>query len=72
MFFNYAGCSGECCVCAIGDGCLASSGDDFYRPATKEEIIRRLDEDEYPCYRKQMIETLKQSYGYSYRGKTDR
>lgn len=41
-------CSGECCVCRAGDGgCLAGHGDDDYSPATKEQVIKRLDYCEY-------------------------
>ena len=60
-------CSGECCVCVCGSGaCLAGHGDDYYCPANKEEIIRRLDEGEYKSYSQYMIDYLKNRFGYEY------
>ena len=63
MFTN---CSGECCVCACGDFCLAGHGDDNYCLATKEQIISRLDKGEYKSYTNIMIDTLRNVYGYDY------
>lgn len=63
MFSN---CSGECCVCACGDFCLAGHGDDDYSLASKERIIARLDKGEYLSYTDYMINTLKVVYGYEY------
>ena len=57
----FSDCSGECCICACGDGCLAGHGDDDYTPASKEQVIRRLQKGEYPNYRKTMIKYV---YGY--------
>lgn len=63
----FSDCSGECCVCACGSGaCLAGHGDDDYSPASKDEIIRRLDEGQYKSYRQYMIDYLKNSFGYEY------
>ena len=34
---------GSCWICSCGDGgCLAGIGDDDFMPATKEQIINRL------------------------------
>ena len=44
MFSN---CSGECCVCGCGSGCLAGNGDDDFYPATTEQIIDRLNKNQY-------------------------
>lgn len=62
----FSDCSGECCVCACGDGCLAGHGDDDYSLASKEQIIERLDKGRYPSYTKTMINTLENVYGYKY------
>ena len=43
----FSDCSGECCVCAFGNFCLAGHGDDDYRLASKEKIIDRLNRNEY-------------------------
>ena len=59
-------CSGECCLCARGRGCIAGHGDDYFSPASKEQIIDRLDKGEYPGYTKMMKEHLKTRYGYDY------
>ena len=54
----FTDCSGECCVCACGDGCLAGHGDDDFSPATNEQILERLKNGNYPNYRKMMIDEL--------------
>ncbi len=59
-------CSGECCICACGNLCLAGHGDDDFTIASKEEIIKRLDEGRYPSWREYMIEHLLKRYGYKY------
>ena len=59
-------CSGECWLCARGRGCLAGHGDDYFSPASKEQIIDRLEKGEYPNYTKMMKEHLKTRYGYNY------
>ena len=55
----FSACSGECCVCVCGNGCLAGHGDDDFYPATNEQIIQRLEKGEYPRYRDEMIAELK-------------
>lgn len=62
----FSDCSGECCVCFIRKGCLAGHGDDYFCVASKDEIIRRLDENEYLYYREFMVEFLKNHYNYDY------
>ena len=44
----FTDCSGECCVCACGGGCLAGHGDDDFSPATNEQILERLKNGNYP------------------------
>lgn len=63
----FTDCSGECCICACGDYCLAGHGDDYYSLASKEQIIKRLDNGSYPSYRETMINTLKYVYEYKYK-----
>ena len=59
-------CSGECAICSCGENCLAGNGDDDYSDATKEQVIKRLDNDRYPRYRQLMIDFLRQRYGVIY------
>lgn len=63
----FSACSGECCVCGCGNGCLAGHGDDDFYLASKETIIERLDKGEYKSYTKYMINVLKDIYGYEYK-----
>ncbi len=44
----FTDCSGKCCICACGGGCLAGHGDDDFSPATNEQIIERLDNGRFP------------------------
>lgn len=62
----FVNCSGECCVCGAGSGCLAGNGDDDYFPATKEQVIKRLDKGQYSSYTDTMKNYLKTRYGYDY------
>jgi hypothetical protein len=62
----FSDCSGECCICACGGFCLAGHGDDDFSPATKEQVIKRLNEGSYPRYRQMMINYLKQ-FGIEYK-----
>ena len=64
MFSN---CSGECCICSCGSGCLAGHGDDDFYLASKEMIIENLDQGKYSSYTEYMINTLKNVYGYEYK-----
>lgn len=49
-----------CCTCFCGDGgCLASMREDFYMPATEEQVRKRLDNGSYPEYRDIMKEYVK-------------
>lgn len=55
----FTDCSGECCICACGDFCLAGHGDDDFYPASTEVIVKRLDVGKYASYRNNMINELK-------------
>ena len=49
-----------CCTCFCGNGgCLASMREDFYMPATKEQVRERLENGSYPEYRDVMKTYLK-------------
>lgn len=49
-----------CCICFCGDGgCLASMREDFYMPATEEQVRERLENGSYPEYRDVMKTYLK-------------
>ena len=63
----FSDCSGECCVCSCGGGCLAGHGNDDFSPASAMEIIRRLEHGEYPSYRQYMIDHLRRMHGIEYR-----
>ena len=68
----FSDCSGECCVCAAGakdSSCLAGHGDDYFSPATKEQIIDNLDKGRYQSYTKYMIQYLANKYDYDYEEK---
>lgn len=67
----FSDCSGECCLCGVGRGCVAGHGDDDFYPATKEQIIERLDKGQYPSYRQMMIDHLKCAFNYDYHGYID-
>lgn len=62
----FSDCSGECCICACGGFCLAGHSDDDFSPATKEQVIKRLNEGSYPRHRQTMINYLKQ-FGIEYK-----
>lgn len=67
----FSDCSGECCLCGVGEGCLAGHGDDDFYPADKEQIIERLDKGQFPSYRQMMIDHLKRAFNYDYHGYID-
>lgn len=57
----FSDCSGKCCTCYLGADdfvCLAGHGDNDYRPATAEQIKRRLDAGEYPDHKGDMVAFL--------------
>ena len=60
-------CSGECCVCAYSGCCYAGHGDDDFYLASKEKIIKNLDNGEFSSYTDYMIKTLRDVYGYEYK-----
>lgn len=63
MFTN---CSGPCGCCDCAGFCLAGHGDDDYSPASASTIIERLNKNQYPSDRKQMIEFLSNRYKIDY------
>ncbi len=56
----FSDCSGDCCVCGCGGGCLAGHGDDDYDYATTEQVLERLSSGKYPNYTKTMVDYLKE------------
>ena len=66
-------CLPDCSICANADiSCLAGNGDDNYRPATKEQVIDRLNSSEYNSRSiEMMIKFLKDKYNYDYNGPDD-
>lgn len=65
----FSRCSGECCVCSYGGHCLASSTDDNFNLATKEQIINRIEAGNYASSKEYMVATLKDKFGYDYHPK---
>lgn len=65
MFSDCAGL--QCCICECGDFCLAGNGDDDFSLASKEQIIKRLNEGGYnPAAQQYMIDCLEKMFGYKY------
>lgn len=57
----------DCCICSMGgNGCLAGIGDNDYSPATKEQVIDRLNRNAFEWNRDQMIKYLKEKFDYDY------
>lgn len=63
----FSKCSGECCVCMFDIGCVAGSGDDYFTPASKEQIIERLNKGKYPHYYDYMTSYLKIVFEFEYK-----
>lgn len=59
----------NCGICRCGGCCFAGNGDDDYVPATKEQVIERLDKNQYPSHRNMMIKYLKEKFNYEYKEK---
>lgn len=60
-------CGSKCPICAVADMyCLAGNGDDDYSPATKEQVIKRLDEGSFNSKRDMMTKYLKREFNYDY------
>lgn len=58
----------DCHICALGDmNCLAGTNENNFTPASKEQIITRLKNNEYPDYRQGMIDTLKEVYNVDWK-----
>lgn len=67
----FSDCS-TCTLCAMYKvGCLAGIGDDDFTWASKDELIKRLDEgvieDDIHDSRNKAIEYLKERYNYEYK-----
>ena len=57
-----------CAICYCGDGgCLAAMREDYWMPATKQQLIERLNNNRYKQNRKEMIDFLFEEYGELYR-----
>lgn len=67
----FSNCSGECCVCAFDNVCVAGHGDDDFVPASKEQIIQKLDNGYFPNDREYMIDYLKEKYNVDYKPKEE-
>ena len=62
----FSDCSGECWNCSCAGGCLAGHGDDDFVPASKDQLIYRLDSNQYGLYRPYIIKMLKEKFNYDY------
>lgn len=56
----------ECAICGLGGCCLTTMYEDNFELATKEQIVSRIDNNEYPFYKQLMIDTLKNVFDYIY------
>lgn len=56
----------ECAICGLGECCLTTMYEDNFELATKEQIVSRIDNNEYPFYKQLMIDTLKNVFDYIY------
>ncbi len=63
---QFTNCSGECCVCGNSGACLAGHGDDDFYLATKDELIRRLKNEECLDNRKTITDILWKKYKIEY------
>ena len=61
----------DCAICALAGGCLAGMRDNDFVVASKEQLIERLDNNEYERHRKKMKETLIREYLYDYDNRRD-
>lgn len=52
-------CSGECCICAYGNLCLAGHGDDDFSEASINQVKERLKTGRYRGYKDYMINWLR-------------
>lgn len=56
----------ECEICALAGGCLAGMRDNYFVIASKEQLIERLDNNQYESYHKKIKETLIREYLFDY------
>jgi len=57
-----------CAICYCSDGeCLAAMREDYWMPATEQQLIERLNNNRYKQNRKEMIDFLFEKYGELYR-----
>lgn len=59
-------CAGKCPICGCGGFCLAGNGDDDFYLASKEDLIYRLQWNEYPDCTRLMIRTLEEEYNHTF------
>lgn len=58
----------DCYICGIGPGCLCTIREcpDYYFPASKEQVIDRLERGLYKNHRDNMKKYLKDAFGIIY------
>lgn len=59
-------CTCPCCLCYLNGNCPAGYGDIDFVEASKETLIKRLDNNQYPLDREFMISYLKNQFKYLY------
>lgn len=58
----------DCCICALGDmNYLTSMNENNFELASEEQIITRLENNQYPDYKQCMIDTLKKVYNINWK-----
>lgn len=61
----------ECAICRHIGYCVAAMNDDYYYPATKEQVIERLDKGMFKSYRSLMKSYLCSKFNYQYESNED-
>ena len=64
---KFGACRKNCCICAYDDNCDAHGYEDKFSLASKDEIIKRLDNKKHKDNTLNMIRTLKKKYDYEYK-----
>lgn len=58
-------CGGRCCICNHALTCVVGC-DNTFEPVTKEELIRRVDDNEFPFHDAFIVGYLFGKYNYRY------
>lgn len=59
-------CGGRCCVCNHALLVCATGCQNAFEPSSKEELIKRVDNNEFPFHDAFIVDYLFGKYGYRY------